>query len=82
MNSKTFGAVVGVVIALAVAMFVGLYMLGLSGQGHVESDAAYYEYKYLDDAYYYEDGDTFTEDEGFYFDDLSDYDPNSEVLPL
>jgi len=33
MNNKTFGVVVGVIIALALAMFAGLYMLGLSSDG-------------------------------------------------
>jgi ABC-type transporter Mla subunit MlaD len=56
MSSKTFGVVVGVIVSLAVAMFVGLYMLGLSGQGHTQTSARYYDYATDDSSYYIDEG--------------------------
>jgi hypothetical protein len=80
MSSKTFGVVVGVVIALAVAMFGGLYMLGLYAQGNAGFNERYgdeFQYQNLEpdtydleeDTLYFEDGDTFQEDANFNFDD-------------
>lgn len=58
MNNKTFGMVVGITVSLALAMFIGLYMLGLSGNS-ASSKTFDDGYGYLsqtdDDGYYYED---------------------------
>ena len=83
MNNKTFGVVVGVIIALALAMFAGLYMLGLSSDGGGAFNDGY-DYTYddtllddntvYDDTYYNEEDllyTDYTEDgsEDFYFDE-------------
>ncbi len=85
MNNKTFGVVVGVIIALALVMFSGLYMLGLSGNNtNTFNDG--YEYNYddipydsseYDEAYteYYNDfiDYEYTEGEDFFYDDSDFY---------
>lgn len=56
MNTKAFGVITGVIISLAIAMFVGLYMLGLSGQGHnPDAPIQYYRYSEGDGGYDYAD---------------------------
>ncbi len=70
MNNKTFGIVVGVIIALALAMFAGLYMLGLSVNN---TDSAFndgYEYEYENSTIFYPD---VTEDAQYYYDDSIEY---------
>jgi len=65
MNNKTFGIVVGIIIALALAMFAGLYMLGLSSDGGSSFNDGY-NYDYEDTStYLYDDEDT------AYYDDFA-----------
>ncbi len=78
MNNKTFGIIVGVIISLALAMFAGLYLIGLSGAPSSSSFNDGYEYQDDDyetyDEYYYgTDGEVY-EDDGayFYFDEDAD----------
>ena len=69
MNNKTFGVVVGVIIALALAMFAGLYMLGLAGNpNNNDTFNDGYEYNYDDISYY-----PYDEEGAEYYDDFIDY---------
>ena len=83
LHANTFGIVVGVVLAAAVAMFVGLYLLG-SQNATSTFDDGYDTYTTDDATYYYDDyyydyssdefGEyMFTEDD-FYYDMLPEED--------
>ncbi len=67
MNNKTFGIVVGIVIAVAIAMVTGLYMLGTVGNYKETFDKGYEDdYTIIDEGVY--DDDSFYSDDSFYFD--------------
>jgi len=68
MNNKTFGVVVGVIIALALAMFAGLYMLGLAGNSTGTFNDGY-EYDYDDATTFY----PYDEEGAEYYDDFAEY---------
>jgi len=71
MNNKTFGIVVGVIIALALAMFAGLYMLGLTSNSSNSFNDGY-EYDYDDTSALYQDDTGYNNEYGsdeFYFDE-------------
>lgn len=82
MKNKTFGVVVSIIIALALAMFAGLYMLGLEGRSNNAFDDGYdydsttiYPYdeegtEYSDD---FADYEYYEGDEYYYEDDDSFY---------
>jgi hypothetical protein len=89
MNNKTFGIVVGIIIALAVSMFAGLYMLGLSDTRDTSFNdgyeynytSSYYPYDTVDgdlglealDHYHYEDYDYYYEDDPTLYEDSGIY---------
>ncbi len=88
MHSKTFNIVVGVVIALAIAMFAGLYLLGLSSdknddyfnEGYGDEYGLYEdEYgEYVDDEYFDDDQYAIYDEDYEYFEDELWFGPEGE----
>ena len=75
MNNKTFGIVVGIIIALALAMFAGLYMLGMAGNNPNTFNEGY-EYNYDDSAYTFDE--TYDDYANDYTDEFTDFHPEDE----